>query len=179
MAIFLVVMQSIYSVFVSSNRSYHTQENVVEAQQGIRMCADYIERDIRMAGFDPTDSANAGIEVATATKLRFTADMNRANGIEETDRERVTYEFDVGNNRVRQGYYEGTASETWQTLLENVNSVSFSYLDVNDAAIALPVAAADLDDIRTVVLSMTVQGTNAQGGNFFRTLDTRIRCRNM
>jgi hypothetical protein len=132
-----------------------------------------------VAGFDPTGNADAGIEVATASKLRFTADINRTNGIEETDSERITYEFDAGNKRFRQCFYEGTPSENWHTLLENVNNLSFSYLDANGTAIAVPVVASDLDDIRMVVVSMTVQGTSAQGTTFFRTLDTKVRCRNL
>jgi len=179
MAITGIVMGAIYNVFISSNRSYHTQNRVADAQQRVRTGLVYMARDIRMAGFDPTSGASAGVEVATATKLRFTADMNRANGIEDIDRERITYEYDAANSRLRQCLYEGSGTETWQTLIDNVNALTFTYLDPDGNTIAAPVAAADLGNIKTVVVSLTVQGTDAQGNAFTRTLDPRVICRNL
>jgi len=173
MALVGVVMGAIYSVFVSSNRSYHTQDKVVEAQQGVRVGVDYMVRDVRMAGFDPLGSAGAGIEVATANKLRFTADMNMGNGIENTDRERMTYMYDGANKRLRRCLYEGTGSESWQNLIENVNSLTFTYLDANGAP------TGTLANIRTVEISMTCEGKNAQGQLFTRTLKTQVSCRNL
>jgi type IV pilus assembly protein PilW len=173
MAIVGVLMGAIYGIFVSSNRSYHTQDRVTEAQQGLRVGLDFMVRDIRMAGFDPLGTVNAGFEVANATKLRFTSDTNMANGIEEIDRERITYEFDAVNKRLRQCLYEGTPSETWQTLIDNVNALAFTYLDANDSV------TGTLADITTVLISMTCEGTNVQGQTFLRTLNTRVRCRNL
>jgi len=173
MAIVGVVMGAIYGIFVSSNRSYHTQDSVTETQQGVRIGLDFMVRDIRMAGFNPLGTLgtlNPGFEVSTATKLRFTADMNMSNTIDESDRERITYEFNAGSNSLRRCLYEGTASESWQTLIENVNALTFTYLDENDDGIA---------NISTVLISMTCQGTDAQGQNFLRTLNTRVRCRNL
>jgi type IV pilus assembly protein PilW len=179
MAMICIVTGSIYGIFISSNRSYYTQDSVVGAQQSVRVGINSMTRDIRAAGFDPQRTADAGIEVATATKLRFTADMNRVNGIEETDRERITYEYDAGNNRLRRCLYEGTGSESWQTLINNVSALSFSYLDADGNDLGNPVAAADLESIKTVVISMTVEGENALGGTFTRTLNTRVLFMNL
>ncbi|UCG99826.1 MAG: prepilin-type N-terminal cleavage/methylation domain-containing protein [Deltaproteobacteria bacterium] len=179
MAMICIVTGSIYGIFISSNRSYYTQDSVVGAQQSVRVGINSMTRDIRAAGFDPQRTADAGIEVATATKLRFTADMNRVNGIEDTDRERITYEYDAGNNRLRRCLYEGTGSESWQTLINNVSALSFSYLDADGNDLGNPVAAADLESIKTVVISMTVEGENALGGTFTRTLNTRVLFMNL
>jgi prepilin-type N-terminal cleavage/methylation domain-containing protein len=174
-----IVTGSIYSIFVSSNRSYHTQDKVVEVQQNVRMGIDFMARDIRATGFDPQDNANAGIEEATATKLRFTADMNRVNGIEDTDRERITYEYDAVNNDLIQRIYEGTGSATSETLIDNVSALTFTYLDSGGNDLGNPVPAANLADIRTVLISLTCQGTDAQGQTFTRTLNTRVICLNL
>ena len=107
MALAGIVMGAIYNVFISSNRSYHTQDRVADAQQRVRTGLVFMARDIRMAGFDPTSGAGAGVEVATATKFRFTADMNRVNGIEDTDRERITYEYDAANSRLHISHANG------------------------------------------------------------------------
>jgi type IV pilus assembly protein PilW len=179
MALTGIVVGSIYNVFISSKRSYHTQDSVADAQQRERMGIGFIERDIRLAGFDPGDTAGAGVELATVHKLRFTADRNRANGIEDTDEERITYLFDSANSRLRRCLYEGTGSETWQTIINGVNALTFAYLDVDNNTIATPVSAADLSDIRTVLISLTVQDTDAQGNVFTRTLNARVICRNL
>ena len=179
MAIVGVVMGAIYGIFVSSNRSYHTQDSVTEAQQGVRFGLDFMVRDIRMAGFNPLGTLgtlNPGFELATATQLRFTSDMNMSNTIDNTDRERITYEFDAPTNTLVRTLYEGQVDaggnpvQSVQTLIDNVNALTFTYLDENSDGIV---------NISTVLISMTCQGTDAQGQPFLRTLNTRVRCRNL
>lgn len=177
MAMIGIVTGSIYGIFVSSNRSYRTQDKVVEVQQNVRVGIDFMARDIRAAGFDPQGTADAGIEVATATKLRFTSDMNRVNGIEDTNRERITYEYDAVSNDLLQLLYEGTASATSETLIDNVSALTFTYLDSGGNDLGNPVA--NLAAIRTILISLTCQGTNAQGRTFTRTLNTRVISMNL
>ncbi len=176
MAMMGIVTGSIYGIFVSSNRSYRTQDKVVEVQQNVRVGIDFMARDIRVAGFDPQGTADAGIEEATATKLRFTADMNRVNGIEDTNRERITYEYDGAD--LLQYLYEGTGSATSETLIDDVSALTFTYLDFVGNDLGNPVPAANLADITTVLISLTCQGTAAQGQTFTRTLNTRVICMN-
>ena len=187
MAMVGIVMAGIYTVFISTNRSYHTQDRVADAQQRVRVGIDFMVRDIRMAGLDPAvdpaidpvDGNGAGIKEATATKLRFTADVSMGGSIDEANRERITYEYDSANNRLLQCVYEGTGSENWQTLINDVSVLSFSYLDANDAPITVPVSAVDLTNIRTVEISMTVEGEDVRGEAFWRTLNARVSCRNL
>jgi hypothetical protein len=152
---------------------------VVEVQQNVRVGIDFMARDIRAAGFDPLGTADAGIEVATATKLRLTSDMNRVNGIEDTNRERITYEYDAVNNDLLQLLYEGTASATSEILIDDVSALTFTYLDSGGNDLGNPVPAANLADIRTVLISLTCQGTDAQGQTFTRTLNTRVISMNL
>lgn len=172
MGIFLVVLGAIYGVFISSNKSYHTQDRVAAAQQGVRVGIDFMVRDIRMLGLDPL-SADAGIVEATDTKILFTSDVDMDGTIEEENGERVTYEWDSGNQRLRRCLYEGTGSENWQTLINDVSAMTFAYLDEDDQI------TATLEDIRTVRIQMTCEDIDSQGQAFTRTLDTRIRCRNL
>lgn len=168
-----VVMAGIYGVFISSNRAYHTQDRVVDAQQRARVGLYFMVRDMRLAGFDPRDSADAGIEAATATKIRFTADRDRDGLIEEAEEERLTYDFDSVNNRIRRCLYEGTGSESWQTLIKKVQNLTFNYLDIDGNSTGNPA------EIRTVEISLTVQDIDAQGNTFTRTLNKRVICRNL
>lgn len=184
MAMVGIVIAGIYTVFVSTNRSYHTQDRVADAQQRVRVGIDFMVRDIRMAGLepiapaiDPVDGNGAGIKQATATKVRFTTDLgvngviDDGDGVAPLNQERITYEF--SNNSLRRCLYEGTGSENWQTLIKNVSALAFSYLDKDGNP------TATLEDIRTIVISMTVEGEDVRGEAFTRTLNTRVSCRNL
>ena len=186
MSVMAIVTGAIYGVFFSSSRSCRTQDRVVDAQEKVRVGIDFMVRDIRMAGYDPREDATdavegggAGIKLATATKIRFASDMDRDGSIEEGNRERITYTYDAGTNEVHQILYEGTASESVQTLMDDVSALSFTYLDEDGNTMAVPVSASNLANIRTVVVSVTCQGQNAQGNPFTRTLNARAICRNL
>jgi len=179
MALAGVVMGAIYTIFISSNRSYRTQDSVADAQQRVRVGIDFVAHDIRMAGLDPL-SVGAGIENATGTNLRLTADID-VNGVIDTplNQERITYDYDSASRTLRRKLYEGTASETaWQPLIDDVSAMSFSYLGAGGAAIAAPVSAANLDNIQAVVIAMTCQGRDGQGRAFTRRLTTQVNLRN-
>jgi len=186
MAMVGIVMAGIYTVFISTNRSYHTQDRVADAQQRVRVGIDFMVRDIRLAGLDPLGSAidpvdgnGAGIKEATATKLRLTTDLDM-NGVIDTpvNQERITYDF--SNNTLRRQLYENTGNATgWQTLINDVSALVFTYRDASGFIIPVPVSAANLPNIRTVVIFMEVEGEDVRGEPFWRTLNTRVSCRNL
>lgn len=169
-----VVMTAIYSVFISSNHSYRTQDNVADAQQRVRTGLDFMSDDMRMAGMDPLRSASAGIESATATSLRFTSDVD-LNGVIDSplNQERITYAYDAANRVLRRGLYEGTADETWETLIDNVSALTFTYLDSSGNPTAV------VADTRSILVSLSCEGVDARGKGFSRTLSTRIIIRNL
>jgi len=47
-----IVIAAIYRLFIAQTRSYTVQDQVAEAQQGVRNAMELLLRDIRMAGFD-------------------------------------------------------------------------------------------------------------------------------
>ena len=61
MAISSVVMAGIYTAFASQQRSYSTQEQVVEMQQNLRAGINMMAHEIRMAGYDPDNIGGLGI----------------------------------------------------------------------------------------------------------------------
>jgi len=194
LAISGIAMGAIYGVFISSSRSYRTQEGVVDAQQRARVGLDFMVRDIRMAGFDPQKGegrtnlekdpleplTGVGIKEATATKIRFTTDMDMNGVIDNPNNmERLTYTWNNGTNTLSQILYEGTGSASTRTLVDMVSAMTFTYLDANGALIIAPVPAANLADIRSVTISITCQGTGARGQILTRTLNTMVNCRNL
>ncbi len=174
-AIMSIVLAAIYSVFAATNRSTTNNEVIAEVMQNLRTSIDFMEQDIRMAGLDRFDSTNAGIEAATATNLRFTADRNM-DGVLNDNLERITYFYDAANNRLRQCLWEGTLID-WQTVAENVTNFQFSYLDVDDNPLAFPIA--DLNQIRTVVVSISIEQPAGRSEPVERTINKRILCRNL
>jgi type IV pilus assembly protein PilW len=176
-----VVLGAIYNVFSSANQSYFTQDSVADTQQRARIALDFMVRDIRMAGLDPMLTYTAGIELATATKIRFTADKTMNGAIENTNRERLTYEYNGTNLYL----YEGADLSSpppqppAEILIDNVNALSFTYLDTDDNIITTPVSASNLANIRTVNISITCQGKDYKRQDINRTLQTRISCRNL
>jgi len=178
----LLVALAIASIFLvgtltiadMSIETYGTQEHVSDAQQSLRAALDLMVRDIRMAGYDPmaiSDGPTSGIGIIAATDsmLQFSADLN-ADQIDNGGLENLTYFYDPGQSRLRQK--EGGRAYP-QTFIENVSEMKFSYIDLYNRP------TFDIEEIATVVVSLTVKKTKSSGGTFERTLTARVKCRNL
>lgn len=193
LAITGVVMAGIYQVYISHQRTYVTQLQVVEMQQNLRAASFYLAKDLRMAGFDPTDAFNFGIITAQSNLIRFTKDTNE-NGILDSN-EDITYglydaygdgDSDLGR-RVGGGGYQPVA--------ENIDVLNFVYFDADGNT---PVA--NVNDIRSVQITIIARSErdlkftdttayyndqgdlllSAQNDHHRRRLSTyRVQCRNM
>lgn len=185
MVIAIVSLGAIYGVFASVQKSSTSNEVTARVMQSLRTSVDFMESDIRMAGLDRFGSAAAGIEVATATNLRFTADRNMngtidttdlSDGLQEEDLERITYFYDAANKRLRQCLSEGTTDE-WDTVAENVEIFSFIYFDANNNQI--PFSILDNLLIRFIEVSISVRNPAGRADDVSRTITKRIFCRNL
>ncbi len=177
MAVVSILLVAIFGMFNSLSRSYTREDVITGVQQSLRGGLEIMVRDIRMAGLDPNNSDNFGIEVASATKIRITSDTNMNGVLEGSDdnpqgREQITYEREAGN-RLYQTLYETIGNKSKQPLVENVTNLTFTYLDENNEP------PATLADIKTVAITMTVQENAGRAGPITRTLTTRVRLRNL
>jgi len=175
-AILSVLFGTIYRTFDSVNRSY-TNENVkAGVQQKSRIGIDLMARDIRLAGLDPLGSANAGFDADPAktntASIQFSADLNYDGDVEDSF-ELIRYA--LNGDRLEQTADLGSGPVT-ATLLDNVTDLTFTYLDQADNLLPAPVAT---DQIRTVLISLTLQRPAGRDGTVSRTYTTRIRCRNL
>ena len=183
MAASSVILVAIYGVFTFTNKNFITQNAAASTQQTLRSAIGLMVKDIRVAGLDPTNSGNFGFELAEGNKIRFTLDSidigtGDFNGtVDETNFERVTYEFQ--GNQILQTLYEGTASQNQETLIDNIINLDFTYFDANNTDLGDPVAANQLEDIRTVEILITVQEPAGRSEPVSRTLTRRVECRNM
>lgn len=205
MAVSLLAIGAIYSTFLSQFKSYQVQEEVAAMQQNIRSAMFHMQREIRMAGCDPTGLAGAGITNASATSISFTEDVrgdstgSDPDGALDDANETITYSLS-GNNLVRD---TGGGN---QTVAENIDALNFVYLDGASppaplALVSGSIPAGNLSQIRSVEITVVArtdkssraspnnmvyynqqneQILDAQNDNYSRKrLTAFIKCRNL
>ncbi len=201
MAIMAVVMAGVYSAYYSQQQSYIVQEQVSEMQQNLRGAMYFMAKEIRMAGCNPTGSADAGIVTAGSNTINFTMDTrgqdidDPPNGNVTNPNENITYilyDSDGDGTNDALGRDTGTGN---RLVAQNVDALDFVYLDEDGNV------TASLLQIRTVQITIvartgradrgyrdTASYTNLQGtqilappnDNFRRKrLATNIKCRNL
>ena len=109
MAIAGLVMTGIIRVYSQQVTVNNTQTIIRDMQQNIRAAMYYMEREIRMAGLDPSGDADAGIEFAQTAEIRVSADTggpgatpgdpNAFFNDAVEDNERVTYRLEPDVDR--------------------------------------------------------------------------------
>jgi type IV pilus assembly protein PilW len=183
MVIMSVVSLAIYSLFAVNSQSYTTQAVTADVQQSVRAAMEVMLQDIRAAGLDPTSSGNFGIELAETAKLRFTSDsidaaINDFNGVlDDTNSERITYVLQ--GSQLDQILYETTASADTEPLISDVQNLTFTYFDADGNDLGSPVPTLQLEDIRTINVSITVEEPAGRDVSVSRTLTKQVKCRNM
>ena len=161
MAVSLLAIGAIYSTFLNQFKSYQVQEEVAAMQQNIRAAMFHLQREIRMAGCDPTGLAGAGITAASETSISFTEDVRGDSAGSDPDgalddaNENITYSLS-GNNLVR-----NTGGGN-QTVAENINALNFVYLDGASPPAPLTfvsgsIPAGDLSKIRSVEITIVAR----------------------
>jgi hypothetical protein len=128
-------------------------------------------QDIRLAGLDPMGTANSGVATAvplpTSSWIEITSDVNYDGIIVDNDDfERVKYEI-AGSKLIQ------TNRQLPETLLDNVTNLSFTFLDADDVATSMH------SEIRSVVVSITMEKPAGRAGLVSRTYTTTVRCRNL
>jgi type IV pilus assembly protein PilW len=141
-----IVMAGIYSTYYTQQKSYVSHEQLVAMQQNLRAVTYVMEREIRMAGSDPTQNANAVIATANSNTITFTLDITggESDGV-DNDHDGVTDEADEEN------YGDGDTGDTSENVTyalgdgdgdldndllrngsvfaENIDALNFVYLD--------------------------------------------------
>jgi type IV pilus assembly protein PilW len=208
MAISLLAIGAIYSTFLSQFKSYQIQEEVAAMQQNIRAAMFHLQREIRMAGYDPTGNAGAAIMIANVAELQFTIDKNGNSYLTNPgpppvndSNEQIRYALtnDVNRDGIADGSPCNLGRAIWggglQIVAENIDALNFVYLDADGTP------TATLSEIRSVEITIVArtgrslraspnnmvyknqQGAqilDAQNDNFSRRrLAVFINCRNL
>jgi type IV pilus assembly protein PilW len=172
-----ILFGSVYNTFGVLNRAYTTENVKALVQQRTRIGVEFMVRDIRLAGLDPLGTADAGIVAALPTRIEVSADTNYDGDVADPF-EDITYTLNGSN--LEQINHLGQ-----EILLDHVVDLTFLYLDAQennliDYALSPPQVPNDhLGDIRTVVISLTMQRPAGRDEQVSRTYTTRVRCRNL
>ena len=163
MAIAGVVMAAVYSTYYSQQKSYVTQEQVAGMQQNLRAAIYIMERELRMAGYDPTGKADAGIVTANANSLTVTMDIDDAAGTgtpdEDTDdtSEDITYSLYTSGGIQKLGRKSPSTANN-QPVAENIDALDFVYLNQNGQV------TTTLSQIRSVEVSLVARTSRGDPG---------------
>jgi len=167
MVIGAIVMAAAYSSYVSQQRSYRMTESVTEIQQNLRSAMLFIEKDIRMAGFNPLKESGFGILSIGSNSLSLSKDYgssdpaNDENGVVDSG-ETITYDLDA--NTLRRDAGSGP-----KVIAEHIANMELKYYnrDGNEEP--------DATNVRSISVTLTA----SDGGEHQRELTSMIKCRNM
>ncbi|MCI5209664.1 MAG: prepilin-type N-terminal cleavage/methylation domain-containing protein, partial [Candidatus Electrothrix sp. ATG2] len=175
-----ILVGAMYSTYTVQRRTQAVQESTSEMQQNIRAALMVLSSDLVMAGYDPQGVGGFGFEaVATfsngatpsltedvttsSTSLAFTADLDRdgtldraAEDINEdgnkdlSEMEQIAYRL---NDNTLQRYSTRNGVIEWQIVAENIEALSFNFLDQDGNKLA-SIDSITEDDIRTVQVAL-------------------------
>lgn len=187
-AISIVIATAIGSVYIAQQKIYLAQEQVAEMQQNLRAAADLIAREIRMAGYDSTGKAGAGVTTALVGQFGFSQDNNDDGDTADTN-EIIDLGFsdqagsDVGRdgipdtvingvpNAIFFGRRTGGAVGTYQAIAENIQAIEFVYILADGTRTSAP-TAAQLADLHAVQVSILARASQPDPG----ILNTMVYC---
>jgi type IV pilus assembly protein PilW len=162
MAMFIIVIGALYSVFIGNTKSYSSQENKVEMVQDLRAAMHLVAGDIRMAGCDPTGAGGIGfIDDADdrydtdGDSIHFTMDFDGSGAIDNSE----DINYFLKNAGGVQQIVRRTGDGNEPVVAENITSLSFTYL-FEDGDTGTPNESDgdttnDLEDIRSVQIALT------------------------
>lgn len=184
MALSGIILGTIAGTSIIQRKSYDIQEQITEMVQTARAAMDMMTREIRMAGYDPTDSAGAGITSALPNSITFTLDITDDNGNgppdEDTDdkNENITYSLYTADGIQKLGR-KSKATANNQPVAEHVQSLEFQYWNESDD----PTFTAE--DVRLIRVEITIRTSkpdpnySPNGGYRTYTLTSLITPRNL
>ena len=170
MAISTAVLSGIIAVFHKQVVSHNTERLMVAMQQNVRAAASFMERDIRMARYDPRGFSGAAILVANEGQLSYQTDRNE-NGIIDAD-ETITYALN-GDELVRGDVLPFVAAAAPQ-VARNIDALNFDYFDANGNSISdksVTPWVVPLNQIASIQVSIVARAGNTIMGGSARVTD--------
>ena len=193
MAITGIISAVIFTSFQSQQKSYVVQEDVAAMQQNLRAGMDMMVREIRMAGYDPSKNANAGIVSAASNSITVTIDEN-GDGDTDDSNEDITYSLYTSDGIQKLGRKNPSLN---RPVSENIDALEFYYTLADGTKTLTPSDTALIRSVQITLLArvdradqkfVNTRTYTTPGGqdwgpysdNFRRRLLTiTVKCRNM
>lgn len=184
MAVLGVMMAGVLDLLMVGHQSYLVSANLAETQQSARVALDRMIREVRQAGYNPAGATFNAITAATATSLTIQLDLDGSGAIQADGPDGLA---DTGDEEVIGYSLNGTSLErkaggaAAQLVIDGVQSLTLTYLDVNGATISDP--ASNLGAIRSIVVFLTTQPERVpasyQAGKVTRSMADSVRLRSL
>jgi len=149
------ISAGILLALTSQNQSYIVQGQVAEMQQNLRGGILLIQKEMRLAGYDPEGAGCSGFTSATPTSAVFDMDSDR-DGTCET----YTYSYIQGTREIQRIFSDPANPSTASTSIvaDNIDGVEFLYiLGDGTPETTTPSNPADVEAVRITLLSRAKQ----------------------
>ena len=173
MAISTTVLSGIVALFHKQVVSHNTERLMVSMQQNVRAAASFMERDIRMARYDPRGFSSAAIIVANEGQLQYQTDRNENGTIDAG--ETITYALNgdelVRGNVATVSPFDATAAPQ---VARNIDALNFDYFDAagnNIADKSVTPWVVPLNQIASIQVSIVARAGNTIPVGFTRVTD--------
>lgn len=151
-SIFLVVLYGVYIVYDVGEKNYNTSSRKWDVQSQARVALERLGREIRMTGYASPTKVTNPIRIATNDTFSFQADLD-GGGVKY-----VTYSRRDCNGNIGTTLYRNVSATTFcggDAFVEGVNSLTFTYYELNNVPIPYPLTSTyKLDN------QASVTGTN-------------------
>jgi len=205
MAVTVIVAGIAISSYTSQQESQLSQKQIVEMQQNIRAALYVMTMDIRMAGYDPYDKYGAGIVTSGngvpvadggTGPLTFTLvadddcidndndnpdpDSCSDNNVdEEGELKTISFElydaYNDGDNDIGRAVGAGAP----QAIAENIQTLTFTYLDENGAALPVPFNTSRVKAVQINITAVPDTAKADHTGNKSRSISSVVNLRNL
>jgi type IV pilus assembly protein PilW len=141
MAITIVVIVSIYSLYTTQQKSYMAQEQIVAMQQNLRAGMTLLAMDLMTAGYDPIGGNNTGLtsDLNYDREIKFTRVIDPTSGT--TEEIRYGYALVSGVTSL----YREINGGSRMAVAEYIDWLNFVCLDANHASTTNPLLVRSIE----------------------------------
>jgi type IV pilus assembly protein PilW len=147
-----IMIAAITSTFITQQKFYDSQEDITQMVQSTRNAMDLMTRELRMAGYSPTNVVFEGITPISATQVQIKVDLD-GDGSTTGANETVTYSYDAANDRIlRNDASIGNA----ESIAEDIDDVRIDYTNQFGASTTI---GADVRELKITITGKTPKRT--------------------
>ncbi|MBN4054405.1 prepilin-type N-terminal cleavage/methylation domain-containing protein [Nitrospira defluvii] len=173
-----ILLYSIHGILIGQQKAYVLQEQIIDMQQGLRIAMTLMNREIRMAGYDPSGAANAEIVAADENSIQITRDLD-GDGNTSGPNEDITYSVYMSGGINKLGRKLGVGNNN--PVLEHIESLDFVYRKADGTILTPPLVPSQIGKVEITITARTARADPKypdNGGYRTRTLTTNISLRN-